>query len=307
VAVRTNPNVSFERLRYAAAQARLPFDREAWLNLAFFLDEQYVDWDQDAKTIREIPRPKDEQNLPRPVVNKIMHYVQSAHATVLSDKPSADVLPADDEILSIGDASLSKAYCTYVSEPTNANWDRQLTRAALWALIAGNGWIKWTWSEKLERPDIIPPSYFEVFLDPYAKEFSKARYAIHSQFMDREQVYELWGEEIRGRRVRDRRPTARVAASGHGFCSGAQRRDRERDVGQAQPPPPQGPVRGLDRHTAAHPAAGPALRAPQTAAADCRSPTSAASSAPTRCGIARRSATCARRRCCSTSTTPRRS
>src|SRR5438045_2893945 len=113
----------------------MPFDREAWLNLAFFLDEQYVDWDTDARTIRQIPRPKDQQNLPRPVVNKIMHYVQSAHATVLSDKPSADVLPADDEILSIGAASLSKAYCTYVSEPTNANWDRQLARAALWALI----------------------------------------------------------------------------------------------------------------------------------------------------------------------------
>ncbi|MGZ6852648.1 MAG: portal protein [Mycobacteriaceae bacterium] len=196
MALRKNPNQAFEALRHAAAQARLPFDREAWLNLAFYLDQQYVDWDKDAKTLRPIPRPKDQQNLPRPIVNKVMHYVQQAHATVLQDKPSADVLPADDEILSIGAADLSKAYCTYVSEPTNANWDRQLARAALWAMIAGNGWMKFTWSTKLERPDIIPPSYFEVFPDPYAKEFGKARYVIHSQFMDREQVYELWGKDI---------------------------------------------------------------------------------------------------------------
>jgi hypothetical protein len=36
MAIRTNPNLEFEKLRYAAAQARLPFDREAWLNLAFY-------------------------------------------------------------------------------------------------------------------------------------------------------------------------------------------------------------------------------------------------------------------------------
>jgi hypothetical protein len=188
--------MEFEKLRYAAAQARLPFDREAWLNLAFYLDSQYVEWATDARTIREIPRPKGQENLPRPIVNKVMHYVQQAHAEVLQDKPSADVLPASDEVIAIGAADLCKSYCDYVSEPVNANWDKQLARAALWGLLAGNGWLKWTWNPKLGRPDVIPPTFFEVFPDPYAKEFGRARYIIHSQFMDPEQVYELWGKDL---------------------------------------------------------------------------------------------------------------
>lgn len=191
-----NPNESFEQLKHAAMMARQPFDREAWLNLAFYLDEHYVQWDNDSGSIRRIPRDRRNQNTPRPVVNKIMHYVQSAHASVLQDKPSADVLPATDDLLAIGDAQVAKAYCTYVTEPVNSNWDLQLANAALWALLAGDGWLKWAWNGRESKPEITAPSYFEILPDPYAKTFGKARYVIHSQFMDTEQVYEAWGKEV---------------------------------------------------------------------------------------------------------------
>lgn len=194
---RTNPNLAFEMLRHSAAQARMPHDREAWLNLAFYLDEQYVQWDDTTQGMSRIPRKKEVENTPRPVVNKIMHYIQSAHAEVLSDKPSADVLPATDDLLAIGDAAVSKAYCTYVSEPVNANWDKVLARASLWSLLAGNGYVKWTWDAQNKCPSIIPPSFFEIFPDPYAKDFGKARYVVHSQFMDVEQVYEAWGVTLK--------------------------------------------------------------------------------------------------------------
>lgn len=39
---RANPNQKFEDLLYKAKVARLPFDKECWLNVAFYLGEQYV-------------------------------------------------------------------------------------------------------------------------------------------------------------------------------------------------------------------------------------------------------------------------
>jgi hypothetical protein len=44
LALRTNPNADLEKLKYSAAQAPLPFEKDWWLNIAFFLGEQYVEW-----------------------------------------------------------------------------------------------------------------------------------------------------------------------------------------------------------------------------------------------------------------------
>jgi hypothetical protein len=51
-----NPNRAFEQLKYAAAAARLQTDKDVWLNLAFYLDQQYVEWSEATRTIRAIPR-----------------------------------------------------------------------------------------------------------------------------------------------------------------------------------------------------------------------------------------------------------
>jgi hypothetical protein len=71
-----------------ARKARRPYDAEAWLNLAFFLSEQYTEWNADNDTIRHIPRKTgntergqvDETDVPRPVLNKIQHFIYTAHA-----------------------------------------------------------------------------------------------------------------------------------------------------------------------------------------------------------------------------------
>ncbi len=194
--LRKNPNEEFDKLKHVAAQARLPFDREGWLNLAFYLDEQYVEWHQDTGNIRRIPRDKRTPNAPRPIVNKIMHFSQQERALALQAKPTVDVLPATDDMMDITDAAVAKSYCQYVAEPINANFLRQLSRAALWAIVASEGWLKWCWNPVEKRPDIVACSPFEIYPDPYAKDFAKARWMIHSQFMDVEQVYEAWGVEV---------------------------------------------------------------------------------------------------------------
>lgn len=172
--------------------ARRPFEAEAWLNIAFFLGEQYVEWAADANMIRAIPRPESEKDLPRPTINKIMHYVYQAHAQTLQDKPSADVLPATNETMAQTDAEVNKAYVNYTMEPVNTNWDLQLSFATLWALLTPAGWLKWTWNPVLRRADIQPVGFFDVVVDPYAKQFGHARYVCHEQFMDPVLCEQLW-------------------------------------------------------------------------------------------------------------------
>lgn len=185
------------QLKLEAKQARQPFDAEAWLNLAFFLGEQYVEWPEDKDaSIRRIPRKESEEESPRPVLNKIQNYIYTAHSETLQDKPSIDVLPASDDFMAAMDADVNKAYMNYVMEPTVTNWDMQLTDATLWALITPSGWLKWTWDPTLKRPDIIPVSFFDLYVDPFAKQFQRARHVIHTMFMAREQVEDLFNVKL---------------------------------------------------------------------------------------------------------------
>lgn len=180
-------------LKDECKRSRQPFDAEAWLNMAFFMSEQYTEWSNDDFSaagghIRRITRKPDEEELPRPVFNKIQNYIYTAHSETLQDKPSMDVLPANDDYSASMDADINKAYLNYVMEPVNADWDMQLSDAALWALITPSGWLKWVWDPAYKRPDILPVSYFEVYVDPYVKQYKRARYVFHTMFMSADQV-----------------------------------------------------------------------------------------------------------------------
>ena len=80
-----NPNTRFEELFHKAKTARLPFDKECWLNIAFFLGEQYTEWADSLSTVRRIERPTESEHIPRPVSNKIQYFVLQEHANVLQN------------------------------------------------------------------------------------------------------------------------------------------------------------------------------------------------------------------------------
>jgi hypothetical protein len=82
-----NPNESYQGLFELAKKSRLPYDKEAWLNLMFYLGEQYVEWGDSAMTVRRIQRQPNMKNTPRPVANKIMHFVNQEHNMVLQTRP----------------------------------------------------------------------------------------------------------------------------------------------------------------------------------------------------------------------------
>lgn len=214
---RGNPNEKLEQLKHAAAQARLPFERETWLNVAFRRGFQYSEWHQDRANrndpgyLRTIPRPKGTENHPRPVINKIMHFVRTAQSDALQDRPTGDVLPPTADYTDRSDSAVAKAWIEDQTDANKTDYDTRLSRAVLWALMGG-GYLKWCWGK--DGPVIHAPSFFEIYLDPYAKTFKDCRYIIHSQFMDPEQVYENWGKEIKATSTADEAKTELLRGMG---------------------------------------------------------------------------------------------
>lgn len=214
VQLRRAPTRQLEALKRGAVQARLPFDKDMLLNLAFFLDYQYTEWVAESRLLREIPRDAARRNEARPVVNKIMHFVMQEHAQVLQNKPTVDVLPASEGPQDASTAAVADAYLRWVADPTQADFEAELSDAAYWALIAGEGYLKWTFDAEADRPNVASVSPLDIFVDPFATSFNKARYIIHEQFMDVADVKNIYGVEVQESKV-DGTKTGLLREMGH--------------------------------------------------------------------------------------------
>jgi hypothetical protein len=199
--LRKNPNRAYEELKDKAQKARKPFDKDVLLNLAFYLDKHYVEWQAESNSLQTIARGTREKRTPRPVSNKIMHFVVKQHAATLKDRPQPDVLPASEDPLDLSMASVAKAYLNWLSDPEVADFDGELSDAALWALAGGEGILKWTYSGTLKRPDVTAVSPLELYRDPYAKRWRNVRYVIHEQFMDIQAIYDAYDVKVQPTQV----------------------------------------------------------------------------------------------------------
>jgi hypothetical protein len=213
-----NPNLEYQNLFETAKKARLPYDKECWLNVAFYLGRQYVEWNMAQGTLRAIPTPKNNIKPIRPVANKIMHFVCQELSSVLQSKPTTDVLPATDEPLDASTAAVAKAYLDWLTDPQVCDFDTVLAEAALWALAGTEGFIKWSWDAKENRGEICSVSPFDVYQDPYVRSFKNSRYIFHSQFMDIEQVYDIYGIEVQASAVEKADPSKTTMMREMGFA-----------------------------------------------------------------------------------------
>lgn len=201
--LRVNPTTTYQQMFDRAVAARRPFDRELWMNLAFFMGRQYTEWNDDTASIRTIPKPKDQPNIPRPVSNKIQHFVLQEHAMVLQTRPSPDVLPASDDPMDISNAEVLLAYLDWLANEQVGDFSGVLAQATLWALAGTEAYIKWGWDPAEDDGmggkgrgvfTAVPAS--DVYPDPYALRFDDARYAFHARFMDIEEIYDMTGIEV---------------------------------------------------------------------------------------------------------------
>jgi hypothetical protein len=212
--LRRAPTRNLESLKHVAQQARAPFDQDMLLNLAFFMDRQYTEWVPDTQLLRTIPRDKRLRNTPRPVANKIMHFAMQEHSQVLQNRPVPDVLPSSDQPLDISTADVADAYLRYICDPTQADFDEELSDASFWALIAGEGFLKWTYDADKDQPTVDSVCPLDLYIDPFATKFGNARYIIHESFMDVNDVKQTYNVEVQGSKA-DATKTALLQEMGY--------------------------------------------------------------------------------------------
>lgn len=130
-----------ETMFQTARQGRLPFERQWYVNMAFYFGKQYVQWQPSGlgalTRLWEPPVPSWRVRL---VCNKIKPIVRTELAKITKERPTAFVMPAtgdDDDLVA---AQAAEQIYEHVSR--DLGYHKIVRRAAFWTLICGSGFIK---------------------------------------------------------------------------------------------------------------------------------------------------------------------
>lgn len=190
--------VKLEGMYEKAARARKPHDIEWVLDAAFYCGKHYTEWYDKDQCFREIPRgsSRAEQRAPRPVANKVYHFVMDTYAASKLSEPSVEVLSSTMDAMDVSNAKVAQAWLGDVCSPTKANWPSRMDEGLFWVALCGETWHKWTFDKvsKQVKIEMCPP--LEVYLDPTPNNYLDARWIIHARGMDPEDVYDRYGVDL---------------------------------------------------------------------------------------------------------------
>lgn len=130
-----------EKLFSRAKSARLPFERQWYMNLAFYFGKQYAQFqpklgDQPAR-IWEPPAPPWRVRL---VSNKIKPIARTEMAKLTKERPQAFVIPASSDDADLLAARAGEAI--FEHQWRELKVDSIIRQAAFWTINTGNGFIK---------------------------------------------------------------------------------------------------------------------------------------------------------------------
>lgn len=178
-----------ERLQ-RGRDARRPFERDWWLNLAYLNGDQYVKFIDE--TNRLIVQDIDEDEV-RSVNNQMLKIQRIERAKMLRTVPSPKALPGHEGSMEAEEtARILTAYMDKVQHDTN--FPRRLRQVTWWVTATGNCFLKWTWDAGHKCPVIAVVNPFEVIPDPFADRFDDCRWTMHEQFLSEEDAWDAYGD-----------------------------------------------------------------------------------------------------------------
>lgn len=133
--------------------ARIPFERQWYLNLAFYLGRQYIAPLEVAGHGFRLTTPKAPPHRVRLVINKTRTAVRTECAKLTSSKPIPTVMPAtnEDEDYSaahVGEQLVKSFFATAQFEETYYNW-------IWWGSVTGNSFMKSYWDPTAKDYDCM--------------------------------------------------------------------------------------------------------------------------------------------------------
>ncbi len=190
-----------------AARSRRQWENDWYLNLAYLNNEHDVAFVEDTGTLLRIE--DDVEDETSSIHNVMLKIARIERAKILRTKPRPTAMPANNDDDSYTTARILEAYFGQLMW----EWDfpRRMRHSIYWLVATGNVFYKWYWDEG-PQVDVVPP--FEMYPDPYVREFEHARWAIHSRFYDMETAWDMYGDLSGARREHlvcsDTRPLSHV-------------------------------------------------------------------------------------------------
>ena len=123
-----------------------PIKRQWYMNMAFYNGDQYVDI-IDGMLIK-IPAPEKRVRL---VINRIKPVVRTEVSRMTSQQPAASIVPATNEAKDVEAAKSAEA--VYLNVKNRKNLEGEIRKAAWWASVTGNAFIKTYWDPDYEESD----------------------------------------------------------------------------------------------------------------------------------------------------------
>lgn len=151
-----------EKMFTTCRNARVQFERQWYMNMAFFFGKQYVVWAPGAAgAVTRLYEPHAPKWRVRMVINKIRPGVRFELTKITKEKPSMYVIPASTEDQDIAAARAGEQIVEY--ELRELSYDRIVRRAAFWTLICGTSFLKTYYDEEQNDPSGIPG---RIVVDP---------------------------------------------------------------------------------------------------------------------------------------------
>ena len=192
-----------ENIFQRAKRFREPFDRQWYLNLAFYFGRQYVVWmnPQNQSTAR-LYEPAAPTWRVRLVSNKCRPLVRNEVSKLTKEEPQSYVRPRGSDDSDLQAARAAEMISEY--EMTELHYNRILRRAAFWMALTGTAFIKDSYN-----PDIPDPSgvlgkivleavnSFHIYaLETQAEDIEDQPVIIHAMAKDREWVMDQFGVDV---------------------------------------------------------------------------------------------------------------
>lgn len=192
-------NEQFEKCK----KARLQFERQWFVNLAFYFSKQYVQWASNvASNYAKLWEPPVPPWRVRLVANKVKPILRAELAKMTREKPTGFVVPNstdDDDILAAQAGEQIIEYMWRVLQ-----MPKVVRQAAFWTALTGNGFIK-DWYD----PDALDPmgtkgsiqienvTPFHLWIPETSEpEIENQPYVIHGLAKDQDWVEQRFGKKI---------------------------------------------------------------------------------------------------------------
>ncbi len=147
---------------------RLQYEREWYMNLAFYFGKQYVQWSNpaiaDAGIMRLFEPPVPPWRV-RLVSNKIKPVIRKELAKVLKEKPQPFVIPASTDDDDLAAARAGEAIFEHITR--EIHFDATMRSAMFWTLICGTAFLKDWYDPNVKDSEGVDGSIIVEAVNPF--------------------------------------------------------------------------------------------------------------------------------------------